>query len=173
MKTTKGRKNKSALGLLVCFVAITVCTTTNSARADWLWLFNTKIINYGETGDELGKSVDVKDGVIAVGVHSANYVVENRGKVEIITTHPDGSVDFVYHLYASDGQEGDALGLDVAASSNVVLAGAPLTDHICSGGRKKGVKYRFGDRRFETKPFYGGCRPLLGTKGNTASDASG
>jgi hypothetical protein len=49
----------------------------------------------------------------------------------------------------------------------------------------KGVTYRFGcldeflgssmrsDRGFETESFYGGCCPLLGAKGNTASDASG
>lgn len=92
--------------------------------------------------DGFGWSVAVSGGVIAVGTPNEDFLSEDVGAVYVFQ-RMEGGVDNwgeVVKLTASDAQQGDLFGDDVAVSGDVIVVGA---FHEDTGGSNAGASYIF------------------------------
>jgi hypothetical protein len=97
------------------------------SSGDWTYFDKLTVVG-GNASDELGYSVAIDGRYAVAGARNGDGMVANSGAVYVLYLNDAGFWEEDQQLIASDGQNGDFLGVSVAIDGNIIVAGAHLDD---------------------------------------------
>ncbi|WP_052055451.1 malectin domain-containing carbohydrate-binding protein [Myxosarcina sp. GI1] len=110
-------------------------------QANGNWTQTAKLTaDDGESGDEFGYSVSIKDDTLIIGAWQDKDGASNNGSAYIFTRQANGNWTQTAKLKAADGADGDKFGYSATTDGNNVVVGAFEDDGI---GSNSGSAYVF------------------------------